>query len=531
MNNHLEKTVISVERVSLEQQAGPFRAGLEQQRERNRRTIEVNGLRCVGRVVLKNVSGTAVRQTSEIQEILRKIQRGEIGGVVVADLDRLSRTTRFEDFQLFQTFQDANAAIWTTDGVLRPGSPDGALSILLKAGMGAMELEHIRRRMWTGREELRRKGLCASGPQTLPRGIGWDRATKNYILVSPDIDAVKLAFELVDVHGIKNYCEISRRTGCGIKATSLKNILRNPIYSGTRVYEMKRGPENYRSVNGRQAERKKVRRAPEEIIRVKVFDDPPVDPARFARVQKILDETHRRWKDIRSHNTYATFLAGGIGVCSSCGCPLYGSAHPRKNGVVLSYYRCRSNMPRYFEKTGGCEFAHTPRALIDSALHKFICDELSHPKMIRRLLEHFFEAKRLSIGAGQTVEETEATLAKIDRARKRLWDAYENNSMMTLAELEPRLARLDAQKTAAEALLAQTKRPPDLDIAHTARRIARGALAFRRISDASAQKIAINQLLSKVTFRQSAIVSVTFRPQFALPDSLAIRPADIRSLH
>jgi hypothetical protein len=129
----------------------------------------------------------------------------------------------------------------------------------------------------------------------------------------------------VDESGIKNYCEIARRTG--IKATSLKNILRNPIYSGIRVYDTKRGPEKYHRTDGRQAERKKVPRQPEEVIRVKVFDEPPIDPERFARVQKVLAETNRRWKDIRSHKPSVVFLAGGIAACAECGSPLYGSSH------------------------------------------------------------------------------------------------------------------------------------------------------------------------------------------------------------
>ena len=528
MNSELEKTVVTLERVSLEQQAGPDRSGLDAQRARNARTIEAYGLKSVGRVVLTNVSGASVREAPEIKNLQKKIERGEIGGLVVPSLDRLGRTCRFEDFSLFQVFQDTGAVIYTGDAILRPSSTEGFLTSVLKTAMDGVELQNIRRRMWGGREELRKKALCASGPQSLPMGIGYSKSEKKYLLLSPEIDAVKLAFELVDVHGIKNYCEISRRTGGGIKDTSLKNILRNPIYSGTRVYDMMRGAEKYASVNGRQADKKKIRRAPEDVIKVQIFDDPPVDPARFDRVQKILAETHRRWQDIRSHKPHVTFLAQGVAVCDFCGSPLRGSAHPRRNGVVLSYYRCRSNVPRFRERTGGCCFAHQRRAAVDNALRRLICDELSRPPMIRRLIENFLEAKRLSAGAGQTVEEIEATLAKIAASRKRLWDAYEKG-LTTLVDLEPRLVRLDAQKAATESLLVQTKRPADSDIMRTAKRIARGALAFRRISDASAQKIAINQLLSKVTFRESRIVGVTFRPQFALADGLEMKADDIRA--
>lgn len=517
MNSELEKIVVCLERVSLEQQAGPDRAGLERQRECNRRTVAHHNLKSLDSVVLKNVSGTAVRRAPEIQKILGMIERRQIGGVVVADLDRLARTVRFEDFALLQTFQDTGAVIYTGDAVLRPSSADGFFSSVMKMAWTGMELQGIRKRMMGGKEELRKKGLCASAAHTLPLGIGYDRATKKFI-VSPEIEMVKEAFRLVDECGIKNYCEISRRTG--IKATSLKNLLRNTFFKGIRTYDTKRGSEKYASINGRQAERKKVRRAPEEIIRVKVFDDPPVDPARFDRVQKVLDETNRRWKDIRSHKPQVTFLAQGIAFCDLCGSPLYGSAHPRRNGVVLSYYRCRSNTPRHRQRTGGCAFAHQRRAAVDEALRQLISDEFSRPGVIRRLIEHVLESRRLSIGAGHSADEIEATLGRLDRRRERLLDGFEAGHV-TLIDLEKRLAKIEAQKSAAEALLVQSQRPDDRDIARTAKLIARGALAFRRISDVSAQKIIANQLLSKVMFRGDKIVSFSLRPQF---QDLVLRP-------
>jgi hypothetical protein len=283
---------------------------------------------------------------------------------------------------------------------------------------------------------------------------------------------------------------------------------------------MKRGAEKYDSFNGRQSEKKKVRRTPEEIIRVKIFDDPPVSQERFDRVQKILDETNRRWKDIRSHKPHVTFLAQGIAFCDLCGSPLYGSAHPRRNGVVLSYYRCRSNTPRHRQRTGGCAFAHQRRAPVDEALRQLISAEFSRPGMIRRLIEQVFESRRLSVGAGQSADEINATLAKLEKRRERVLDGYEIGHI-PLVDLEKRLAKIEAQKSATEALLLQTRCPDDREVVAIAKRVARGALAFRRIADVGAQKIIANQLLSKVTFRGDKIVSFCLRPQF---QDLVLRP-------
>ena len=516
MNMPLEKIVMTLERVSLDQQAGPDRAGLDRQRECNRRTIEAYGLRCVGNVVLKNVSGSSVRRAPEIQELLRKIECREIGGIVVADLDRLGRTTRFEDFALFQAFQNSNGAIYTSAGPIFPGSDDGFFSSVIKSAMDGMELQRIRKRMLGGKEEFRKKGLCAGSKITLPLGVDYDRPAQKFLYVSPEIDRVREAFRLVDEQGMKNYCEIARRTR--IKATSLKNILRNPIYAGTRVYDTKRGTETYRSVDGRQPERKKIRRRPEEVISVKVFDQPAVDPARFKRVQKILSETNRRWKEIRSHKTGVIFLAGGIAFCDFCGSPLYGSAHPRKNGTVLSYYRCRSNTPRHRERTGGCQFAHMRRIDIDAALVQLTDAHLSQPEMIRKIIEHALESTRSRLGAGKTPEEMQAMLEKMGRRRMRLIDAYEKE-LLSLEEFERRLDAVQREENTVRSWLGAESGKPEADVDKLARRISRGALAFKRIKDPADQKRAIDQLFSRITFRGNKIISFSLRPQFAHADT------------
>src|ERR1051325_3772162 len=270
MDKQIEKLVATVRRVSVEHQANSDRAGLDQQAERNNRTLAANGLTSIKDITLTNVSGTAVLQTPEIKELLEMIRRRQIGGVVVADLDRLSRTTRFEDFALFQAFQEAGASIFTSEMVLRPGSPDGYLTTLLKAGMAAMELQTIKTRMNFGKEEIRKRGGCPSGLHALPLGISFDRVTQKYVTVSPGIDQGQEAFRFEDQSGLKNYNEICRRTGIG--ATSLKNTLRNPSYKGERVFDKKRSAEKYASKNGRQAWTKKIPRKPDEIIRVKIFD-------------------------------------------------------------------------------------------------------------------------------------------------------------------------------------------------------------------------------------------------------------------
>ena len=67
-------------------------------------------------------------------------------------------------------------------------------------------------------------------------------------------------------------------------------ILRNPIWTGWRVIDKKRdlsGAGKYIGIDGRQAERRKVSRAPEDVIRCKVIETPLITQTDFESVQQI----------------------------------------------------------------------------------------------------------------------------------------------------------------------------------------------------------------------------------------------------
>jgi len=55
------------------------------------------------------------------------------------------------------------------------------------------------------------------------------------------------------------------------------------------------------------------------------------------------------------------------------------------------------------------------------------------------------------------------------------------------------------------------------------RRIAKGALAFRRITDPIAQKKVIQDLFSEVVYDGTKIVSVKFRTQFSVAGDMIVK--------
>ena len=67
-------------------------------------------------------------------------------------------------------------------------------------------------------------------------------------------------------------------------------MLRNPIYKGIRVIDTRRDlSSRYPRADGRQGDRPKIKRLPDDVSRVRVFPkgSEPVDPAIWDSVNKI----------------------------------------------------------------------------------------------------------------------------------------------------------------------------------------------------------------------------------------------------
>ena len=76
--------------------------------------------------------------------------------------------------------------------------------------------------------------------------------------------------------------------------------MRNPIWTGWRMIDKKRDTSSagrYAGVDGRQADRRKIARAPEDVIRVKVIAEPMVSEEDFRALQRIMDlKQAKHWR-------------------------------------------------------------------------------------------------------------------------------------------------------------------------------------------------------------------------------------------
>jgi DNA invertase Pin-like site-specific DNA recombinase len=380
--------VIELVRVSTEGQAAEGRAGIPAQREINRRTARLYGLDIVRTIAIIDVSGAAVLSSPEMQELLHLMQDPEIHGVVAKEFSRLMRPENFGDYILLQHFIETETILYLPDGPINLASKSGRLLGTIRAAMAGLERREIIERMRDGKEAMRRAGQHASGSTTLPFGVmyskerGWAFTT--------EAEKVKQAFAFF-LSGQTSYTEIGRRLN--LPRTNVRFILENPIYSGWRVYDEKRDPSamGYQArPDGRQGQRRKIKRPPDEVIRVRVLDG-LVSEEDFARVQQMIELkrlNHWRARTAISHRyTYNGFLKCGE---ADCGCSVY--THSAKQ----DFYVCKSFHPRERRKRAGmglmpCTNRHMLRKKLEPKIDYLLGRKLVEQEFLGRLIDEYNE--------------------------------------------------------------------------------------------------------------------------------------------
>ena len=170
------------------------------------------------------------------------------------------------------------------------------------------------------------------------------------------------------------------------RATTIRNILSNPTYTGTLVYN-RRAMSRFHCIRNRKPAPKEkplkvVLNPPEEWITVPNAHPAIVEPELFERVQRILQQ-HRRncnKERLRSH-----FLLSGLVVCGHCGGLMHGQTLTRrKNGKAYRYrrYICGS-----YHTTGSavCAYNAIPAEPLEKFVLQQIKDELLRPDVLREI--------------------------------------------------------------------------------------------------------------------------------------------------
>ena len=489
--------VIALLRVSTEEQAADDRAGLARQQTVINRTVAAHNLDVIRTVTLVDVSGNNVLLNAEFQGILRAIETHEIDGVVAADQDRFVRADDLASLAALDVLKKAKAKLYTGGTVHDYTTNAGIFQSHIAAIVAGLELRTIKERMQGGKEEKRLAGKCPGSSITLPRGVGYDRKAERWHYIDKEIAAVQEAFRLVDEENKTNISEIAREVG--IANRTLHNLLKNPIYTGWRVYDKKRGDEKYYSPDGEQADRKKVAR--DEPIRVQVIDEPAVSQERFDDVQRKLGNNGTKWRSARE--TVEVNLGTGIAVCGHCGRRLYASSGKRKEGSRIGYYSCAAN--NYLNRRNGvpsCPQPNIPKPVLDETLIKFAAEHLATEEIIGAL------AAKLHAPTNESNRPAlEKKLADIGQRKKRMLDGYEAG-VVDLADLKSRKAEWENEAATISRLIqSEIQRNKIREQADDSLRLLVAAcIGFARLTNKAEQQNALRALFAKIAFQNEAIV-------------------------
>jgi len=312
--------------------------------------------------------------------LLRKINRGEIQGVLSWKMDRLSRNHLDTGLILQALAEEKFERIITSDGI-RTTNGDDRLVAAVESAFGTKYIDDLKANTRRGLRAREDKGWCATVP---PLGYLNDTAMKTVITDPVRFPLVRRLWELLlrnvrvaEIHRIARE-ELALRSkrhgrakGGPIDARTLYRIFANPFYTGM------------------------IRKGTKPGIH-----PPMVTREEFDLAQKILR------RDQRERPKKYSFTYAGLLRCGSCGKLLTGEQHRRPHHPPYVYYRCYgAHLKACGERSiseGSLEAAiasHLGRLRVSEPVLEFlqrraastIEDELTRRTAVRRTLRESLE--------------------------------------------------------------------------------------------------------------------------------------------
>ena len=258
------------------------------------------------------VSGDSINNRPKMKQLLKDVENGLYDGVVVVELQRLSRGNGIDQEIIKETFRKSGTIIYTLNKAYDLSSGDELDEDMLELSLflSRQELKAIKRRMIRGKKQAQKEGYYTGA--TIPFGYNKEKQNKGFVLVPNDEEATivkmiynKYAYEGTSIAELVDFLNdngVRTRKGLLWSQTLLRRLMKNKIYLGF----------INSTTNG-------------VITQFKGKHQPLIDEETF---NKVLDRFNDNTPKVKASNTLknplATFLR-----CGEC-------------GKVMNY-RCRAN--------------------------------------------------------------------------------------------------------------------------------------------------------------------------------------------
>lgn len=266
------------------------------------------------------VSGENIANRPQMQRLLEDVQDKLYDGVVVIEIERLSRGNQIDQAEILDIFKKSKTKIYTLNKIYDLSSDDDFDEDFFEFGlfMSRREYKIINRRLQRGKKQAQKEGYF-TGPHT-PFGYTKKKINKGFVLV-PDENAkiIQMIFYkfankewgIADIRRYLNDNKINTLTRINWwEERRIKRTLRNKVYIGLINYDTK-------GINGTH----------------KGKHEPLVDEHTFNLVQERLNiQSHKVVKSKELQNPLATILK-----CGNCGRTM---AKYHKTDLDIYSYKC-----------------------------------------------------------------------------------------------------------------------------------------------------------------------------------------------
>jgi DNA invertase Pin-like site-specific DNA recombinase len=353
-STHLERKAVVYLRQSTLRQVREHRESTNRQYALRERALQLGWVDDRIDVVDEDLgrSGSSTNGRSGFQRLAEDVAHGRVGALFALEVSRLARSSA-DWYRLLDLAGLADVLIVDEDVVYDPRDYNDRLLLGLKGQFAAAELYWMRLRLNGGRLSKARRGEVVFGP---PTGYVWDDAEK--LVFDPDEQvqrAVRLIFERFRLDGnayavtryfSRNRLQMPLRDrGTGeLRWTSprycwVKQVLRNPLYTGAYVYGRR---EHRRALVDGKVRQQHVRPLPMDKWQVCLRDHHPAYVAwdEYVKNQKTLYENcvgkRGDGPEVRGAAREGRALLQGLVLCGRCG----GRMHVRYTKPQYAFYTC-----------------------------------------------------------------------------------------------------------------------------------------------------------------------------------------------
>lgn len=275
------------------------------------------------------VSGESIANRPQMIKLLEEVQQNLYDGVVVIELERLSRGNQIDQAEILEIFKKSKTKIYTLNKIYDLSSEDDFDEEFFEFGlfMSRREYKIIKRRLMRGKQQAFKEGYFVNA--TCPYGFTKERRDKGFVLVPDGVESeiVKTIFNkfviddmsIADIRRYLNDNGIKPRRSNFWNFKQIKMILRNKTYLGYLGYDnYSGGCRHY--IDGKH--------------------DGYIDENIFEIAQKKIDSKMNKKKvDHTLKNPLSTFLK-----CSECGKTMRSHFDVRKQKYILKCltYNCKT---------------------------------------------------------------------------------------------------------------------------------------------------------------------------------------------